>query len=221
MKSLVTTLILIFSIGFAFNAFANEDGTEDQPIDPEEESESLRNQPEMVGNGVADAASAVGDSLNNNPCSTVSYAEMLYCYPAQWLADLLPCPYGAGTAQASICPSHSRSPSTGRSNSDHDEPFHMGPHFELNPDFRPVSAEDEGLRRHLLSHLAKKEEGQVVHRWRDGTRLILRIKLVMSRETDQAFIFEMVNAQDRVIGRPIYFFRGDTLHINDLSRRTR
>ena len=217
MKTLISTLALLFSLGFAVSALAaDDDSKDDEVIDPEEQ-ETVTNNPETL----TDMVSSIGDELSGDPCAGVSYAEQVYCYPAQWLANLLPCTYGAGTLQATLCPNNSWSVPAARTNSEYDVPRAVGPVFELNPDYRPLRAESRGLRQHLLSHLAQAREGQTVQSWRDGTRLILRIKMTMSRDGDQAFVFEMVNDQGRVIGRPVYYFKGDTLFINDLSRQSR
>ena len=216
MKKLIQPLTLLCTLALATNAFAQDD-EQGEPISAEDD-ESLDDVPQVLDNGITGSVSLIGSILSGDPCAGLNIAEKAYCYPAKWLAGILPCTYGKNTPQATLCEDEPV-PSKG-SNRDYEGSRVINDGFELNPDYKPVRAENAELRKHLLTHLNKKKKGEVVHRWKDGSKLVLRSRIVNPKKSsDVMFVFEIVNTKGRATGRPVYYFKGGTLYINDLSRR--
>ena len=112
--------------------------------------------------GMTRAADAIGQVLNEDGCEGANYAEMVYCYPAKWLADAIPCMYGKDTPQASLCDDG------GDDGGDGGGEEVEGQSYTSNPNFTPFYTTVPKAKGTIKKFLSKQKRGAIIKKLDNG-----------------------------------------------------
>jgi hypothetical protein len=160
--------------------------------------------------GMTAAADAIGKVMNGDGCEGANYAEMVYCYPAKWLTDVLPCMYGKDTPQATLCDEGGGSGGSGG-----EEP--EGQSYTANPGFTPFYTTEPKAKGIIKKFLDKKKRGDIIARMDKGITLRLKSKFYTNKKkTEYTALMELVNSKGQIIGRPIMISKGPRMYVHDL-----
>jgi hypothetical protein len=161
--------------------------------------------------GMTEAADAVGKVMNDDGCAGANYAEMLYCYPAKWIADAIPCMYGKDTPQATLCDEG------GDGGGDGDGGEAENQSYSANPNFTPFYTTEPKAKQVIQKFLAKKSRGQVITKLDKGYVVKLKSKFFTNKnKTEYVAMMELFNPKGQVVGRPILFTKGKRVYVHDL-----
>ncbi|RDK85602.1 hypothetical protein [Marinirhabdus gelatinilytica] len=173
--------------------------------------------------GMTEAADAVGKASQGDPCGEKSYAEQVYCYPAQWLAGVIACGYGEDTPQHTMCDEDDSGDTSTESLTNKEREILKkvkNKAVHLNPNFRPVYITAKNSKKALKDYLAKTKRGQTIKKWKQGYTLTLAYKYYTSEDKkDYTAVFHLKNKKGNVIANPTLFTKKNKVYIADILHK--
>lgn len=168
--------------------------------------------------GMTAAADYLGNIFNGDACENANYAEQVYCYPAKWLADAIPCMYGKDTPQATLCDEGETPPNDGGDGGDGEggeEP--EGQSYAANPNFNPFFTNQKNARKLIKSFLDKTPRGGLITKLDKGFTLRLKSKFYSNKKNSEfVALMELTNSKGVIVGRPIMISKGKKIYVHDL-----
>ncbi|MEX0996607.1 MAG: hypothetical protein WDZ45_06135 [Flavobacteriaceae bacterium] len=163
--------------------------------------------------GCTEAADMIGKSLLGDPCSEKSYAEQVYCYTGQWLAESLPCLYGRNTPQYTLCKSTS---STLSLNSDEQKQMKRlnKDGCLINPMLRPLYFDSKNATKVFKESFVKSSENTVLHTYSNEYKLKFSFSAELKDSKSELFVqFVLTDSNDKVISTPFLITKGKRTYL--------
>jgi hypothetical protein len=167
--------------------------------------------------GMTAAADYLGNLFNGDACENANAAEQVYCYPAKWLADAIPCMYGKDTPQATLCDQGEAPPNGGDGGDGEGGEEPEGQNYSANPNFTPFYTDQKNAKALIQKFLNKTPRGGVITKIGTEYQLKLKSKFYSNKKkTEYVALMELTNAKGKIVGRPILISKGNKMYVHDL-----
>lgn len=124
----------------------------------------------------AEAATLVGQEMQNDPCGTKSYAEQVYCYLGEAVSKVIACGYGKDTPQYEMCDEGTESTKSLSSSEKKRLESVKGEMYTVSSRFRPAVIKTTAGTKPMIESLEKLKRGDVIKSYNTGHNLSLAYK---------------------------------------------
>ncbi len=133
-----------------------------------------------------EGVSKVGEAMQGDPCGDKSYAEQVYCYLGEFVADVIACGYGEDTPQHELCDDDENSSSEALNSKEKKILQKVSnKYFAMSTKYRPLYFSSKNGNKAIKASLNKMKRGQTIKKYHQGYKLILGYKFFTYEDMTQ------------------------------------